>query len=152
MPGKRRTTKFIRSARAKRIVERLREGFGDDEIAREEKRTEWRVRQIVSEALDGREALESAIHAHMQIARLGRAAPVAGEALSPSDIRAVALLITPMVGSANRPLADMGGVIRRENRVPPGGFRNLGRKPLIFLDSEKEMQGNANVFSLFSSA
>jgi len=34
---------------------------------------------------------------------------------------------------------------------PPGGGRNVGRKPLIFLDSEKEMQGNANVFSLFST-
>jgi hypothetical protein len=62
-PRKRRTTKFSRSARNKRIVERLREGFGYDEIAREEKLTERRVRQIVKEALEGREALASAIHA-----------------------------------------------------------------------------------------
>ena len=32
------------------------------------------------------------------------------------------------------------------------GVRNLGRKPLIRLDSEKEMQGNANVLSLFSTS
>jgi len=32
------------------------------------------------------------------------------------------------------------------------GVRNLGRKPLIKLDSEKEMQGNANVLSLFSTS
>jgi len=39
-------------------LERLREGFGYDEIAREEKLTERRVRQIVTETLEGREALE----------------------------------------------------------------------------------------------
>jgi hypothetical protein len=81
-PRKRRTTKFTRSARNKRIVERLREGFGYDEIAREEKLTERRVRQIVNEALEGREALESAIHAHLQLDRLGQAMRVAGEALA----------------------------------------------------------------------
>jgi hypothetical protein len=87
------TTKFIRSARTKRILERLREGFGYDEIAREEKLTERRVRQIVTEALEGREALESAIHAQMQVDRLGRAVRVAGDALSRGDLRAVAPLI-----------------------------------------------------------
>jgi hypothetical protein len=149
-PRKRRTTKFVRS---KRILERLGEGFGCDEMAGQEKLTERRVRQIVAEALQGREALEGAVHAHMQIARLGRAAPVAGEARSRGDIRAVAPFIAPAVGAAHKPLMDMGGLIRRENRVPRGGggVRNLDRKPLIFLDSEKEMQGNANVFSLFST-
>jgi hypothetical protein len=92
-PRKRRTTKFTRSARNKRIVERLREGFGYDEIAREEKLTERRVRQIVNEALEGREALESAIHAHLQLDRLGQAMRVAGEALARGDVRAVAPFI-----------------------------------------------------------
>ena len=32
-PRRRQTTKFSRSARDKRIVERLRQGFGYDEIA-----------------------------------------------------------------------------------------------------------------------
>jgi hypothetical protein len=49
-PRKRRTTKFIRSARTTRILERLREGIGRDEIGRQEKRTERRVRRIVAEA------------------------------------------------------------------------------------------------------
>ena len=92
-PRKRRNTKFIRSARNKRIVERLREGFGYDEIAREERVTGRRVRQIVKEALEGREALESAIHAHMQIDRLSHAMRVAGEALARGDVRAVAPFI-----------------------------------------------------------
>jgi len=39
------------------MMERLREGFGC-EIARQKKPTERRVRQIVAEALEGREALE----------------------------------------------------------------------------------------------
>ena len=43
MPGKRQTTTFSRSARNKRIVERLREGFGYYEIAREEKLSERRI-------------------------------------------------------------------------------------------------------------
>ena len=89
-PRKRQTTRFTRSARNKRIVERLRGGFGYDEIAREEKLTERRVRQIVKEALEGREALESAVHAHMQIDRLGQAMRAAGEALARGDVRAVA--------------------------------------------------------------
>ena len=92
-PHKRQTTKFSRSTRNKRIVERLRQGFGYDEIAREEKLSEWRVRQIVKQALEGREALESAIHAHMQIDRLGQALRVAGDALAEGDIRAVAPFI-----------------------------------------------------------
>jgi hypothetical protein len=92
-PHKRRTTKFSRSARNKRIVERLRQGFGYDEIGREEKLSEWRVRQIVKQALEGREALESAIHAHMQIDRVGQALRVAADALAEGDIRAVAPFI-----------------------------------------------------------
>ena len=98
---KRRTATFIRSASTKRMMER--------QIAREEKRTERRVGQIVAEALEGREA--------------------------PS---------MPICGS-------LGSAGRRGSRARGKGVRNLGRKPLIFLDSEKEMQGNANVFSLFST-
>ena len=89
----RKTTPFGRSARNRRIVERLREGFGFHEIAREEKLSERRVRQIVKQALEGREALESAIHAHMQIDRLGQAMRVAGDALARGDVRAVAPFI-----------------------------------------------------------
>ena len=73
-PRKRQTTKFGRSARNRRIVERRREGFADHEVAREEGLTEKRVRQIVREAVEGAEALESAIYAQMPVDRAGRAA------------------------------------------------------------------------------
>ena len=49
----RKTTPFSRSARNRRIVERLREGFGFDEIAREEKLSGRRVRQIVKQGITG---------------------------------------------------------------------------------------------------
>ncbi len=88
-PRKRQTTTFSRSARNKRILAQLRGGFGYDEIAREEKLSERRIRQIVKQALEGREALESATHAHMQIDRLGQAMRVAGDALARGDVRAV---------------------------------------------------------------
>ena len=89
-PRKRQTTKFSRSARNKRIMERAREGFGYDEIARDERLTERRVRQIVTEALKSREGLASSLHTHLQIDRVGRAMRVAGEALGHGDLRAVA--------------------------------------------------------------
>ena len=98
-PRKRLPTAFSRSARNKRIMERLREGFNYHEIAREEKLTERRVRQIVNEAMEGREALESAIHAHMQIDRLGQAMRVAGDALARGDVRAVAPFLKAMKSS-----------------------------------------------------
>jgi hypothetical protein len=87
-------------------------------------------------------------HARLPVARLGGSATVEGEAHSTGDIRAVAPLV---VRRRRRPpaLGGHGRLIRRVNRAPPGEFRNLGCKPLIFLVSEKEMQGNANVFSLF---
>ncbi|MBV9286582.1 MAG: hypothetical protein JO288_01960 [Hyphomicrobiales bacterium] len=81
-PRKRQTTRFSRSARNKRIVERVRAGLGYDEVAREEGLTEKRVRQIVKEALEGREALASGVHAHLQVDRASRALRVTGEARS----------------------------------------------------------------------
>ena len=91
--GARRRTQFSRSERRTRILERLRQGFGYDEVAREERLTERRVRQIVKEYLDEREALEGRTHAHLQIDRLGNAMRVAGEALARGDIRAIAPLV-----------------------------------------------------------
>ena len=124
-PVKRQTTKLSRAERAKRIVERLREGFGCDEIAREEGVSERRVQQIVKEALEGREALESAFHAHMQVDRAGRALRVAGEALAEGDVRAVAPFLkameTPLSGAraGDRPPRAQDG---RKRRPRHAGF------------------------------
>ena len=43
-----RHTQFSRATRSKRILDRLREGWAYDEVAREEALTERRVRQIVA--------------------------------------------------------------------------------------------------------
>jgi hypothetical protein len=84
-----RHTQFGRAARAKRILERLREGWAYDEVAREEGLTERRVRQIVAEYLEDRDAVEGVTHAHMQIDRLGWALRVAAEKMAEGDIRAI---------------------------------------------------------------
>ena len=61
-PRKRQMTKFGRWARNRRIVKHLREGFGYDEIAREERLTERSAPPgIATEAREGREALDSGI-------------------------------------------------------------------------------------------
>src|SRR5271166_3909062 len=91
-----RQTQFTRAARTKRILERLREGWAYDEVAREERLAERRVRQIVAQALQEREPGSDADHAQMQIDRLGRAMRVAGDALKKGDIRAIAPFVRVM--------------------------------------------------------
>ena len=86
---KRRTTKFSRAERNQRIVERAREGVSYHEIAEEEGLSEQRVRQIVTEVLEGREALERVHHARLQIDRICQAVRAAGAALERGDVRAV---------------------------------------------------------------
>jgi hypothetical protein len=82
-------TQFSRATRGKRILDRLREGWAYDEVAREEGLTERRVRQIVAEYLKDRDAVEGVTHAHMQIDRLGWAMRVAAEAMAEGDVRAI---------------------------------------------------------------
>ena len=84
-----RHTQFSRATRGKRILDRLREGWAYDEVAREEGLTERRVRQIVAEYLKDRDAVEGVTHAHMQIDRLGWAMRVAAEAMAEGDVRAI---------------------------------------------------------------
>jgi hypothetical protein len=86
---KRRPTAFGRAARAKRIFARLREGWAYDEVAREERLSPQRVRQIVSEVLDKRIVDRGQDHAQLQLARLAPALRVAGEALSGGDVKAI---------------------------------------------------------------
>ncbi len=67
---KRRLTIFGKAARQKRIFARLREGWAYDEVARGERLTAKRVRQIVSEVRQRREVDDGSAHALMQLARL----------------------------------------------------------------------------------
>jgi hypothetical protein len=86
---RKRHTKFSRAARAKRILEQLREGWAYDDIAREEGLTARRLRQIVAEFVKTRGALGDATHAQVQIERLSRAMRVASDALAQGEIRAI---------------------------------------------------------------
>ena len=70
---KKQLTAFGRTARRKRIFARLNEGWAYDEIAREERLTAHRVRQIVTEVLDRREVDGNSAHALLQLGRLGPA-------------------------------------------------------------------------------
>ena len=59
-------------ARTKRIFARLREGWAYDDIAKDERISAERVRQIVGQVLENRVLDRGDDHAHMQIERLGR--------------------------------------------------------------------------------
>ena len=87
-------TKIDREGRTTRIVQRLREGSGCEEVARQEKVTVRRVRQIIAQYLKDRETPEGANHVLMQIDRLGWAMRVASEAMTKGDIRAVRQVVT----------------------------------------------------------
>ena len=88
---KRQTTQFSREARDRRIFARAREGLPYDEIGRQEGLSGERVRQIVVNHLEGksRQAFRAALHARLQMDRVGEAMRVAGEALSRGDLKAV---------------------------------------------------------------
>ena len=79
-----------KAARRKRIFARLREGWAYDEIAREERVSAERIRQIVSEALGKRVIDRGADHAHLQLERLMPALRLVGEAIGRGELKAVA--------------------------------------------------------------
>src|ERR1700727_422715 len=91
-PG-RRLNVLGKAARRKRIFARLREVWSYDEIARDERVSAERVRQIVSEVLGKRVIDRGVDHAHLQLERLMPALRVVGEAIGRGDLKAVAPLI-----------------------------------------------------------
>ena len=93
---RRRLTTFGQAARTERILERLREGASYQRIAYEEELTERRIRQIVAEIVEAREAVEGSTHAKKQIERLGQALKVASEALARGDVKAIGPLLKVM--------------------------------------------------------
>ncbi len=82
-----------RTARTKRIFARLREGWAYDEIAKEERLSAERVRQIVGQVLDNRVLDRGDDYAHMQIERLRPALRLVGEAVAHGDLKAIGPLI-----------------------------------------------------------
>ena len=91
-PG-RRLNVVTKAERRQRIFARLREGWAYDEIAREERVSPERIRQIVSEVLNKRIIDRGADHAHLQLERLMPALRIVGEAIARGELKAVAPLI-----------------------------------------------------------
>ena len=90
---RRRLNILTKAERRQRIFARLREGWAYDEIAREERVSAERIRQVVSEVLGKRVIDRGADHAHLQLERLMPALRVAGEAIGRGELKAVAPLI-----------------------------------------------------------
>ena len=91
-PG-RRLNVLGKAARRKRIFARLREGWAYDEIARDERVSAERIRQIVSEVLGKRVIDRGADRAHLQLARLMPALRLVGEAIGRGELKAVGPLV-----------------------------------------------------------
>ena len=90
---RRRLNILTKAERRRRIFARLREGWAYDEIARDERVSAERIRQIVSEVLGKRVIDRGADHAHLQLERLMPALRITNEAIGRGELRAVAPLI-----------------------------------------------------------
>ena len=90
---RRRLNIVSKAARRKRIFAKLREGWAYDEIARDERVSPERIRQIVSEVLGKRVIDRGADHAHLQLERLMPALRLVGEAIGRGELKAVGPLI-----------------------------------------------------------
>jgi hypothetical protein len=92
-PIRRRLNRQGRAVRRKRIFARLREGWSYDEIAREERLTTERVREIVSEVLEKRIVDDGSTHALLQLERLAPVLQTMGEAAARGDAKAAAVFL-----------------------------------------------------------
>ena len=90
---RRRLNILTKAERRRRIFARLREGWAYDEIAREERVSPERIRQVVSEVLARRVIDRGADHAHLQLERLMPALRLVGEAIGRGELKAVGPLI-----------------------------------------------------------
>ena len=93
---RRRLNILTRTARTKRIFARLREGWAYDDIAKEERLSAERVRQIVGQVLENRVLDRGEDHAHLQLERLRPALRLAGEAVARGELKAIGPLIKLM--------------------------------------------------------
>jgi len=90
---RRRLNVLTKAERRQRIFARLREGWAYDEIARDERVTPERIRQIVAEVLSKRVIDRGTDHARLQLERLMPALRVTSEAIARGELKAVAPLI-----------------------------------------------------------
>jgi hypothetical protein len=160
---RRRLNVLTKAERRQRIFARLREGWAYDEIAREERVSAERIRQIVSEVLGKRVIDRGADHAHLQLERLMPALRVVGEAIGRGELKAVAPLIKvidrldkhqdTVVAKHSYGPEERQRLLDKVNRIvvnrtprertPPKITRpKFPRKPLKRLDSDERIQGN----------
>jgi hypothetical protein len=90
LPNLPRLNPYGKALRRERIFAWLRAGWAYDDIAREERVTPRRVRQIVSEALQRRKVDGGSDHAMLQLARLEHALRLSAEAVARGEIGAIA--------------------------------------------------------------
>ncbi len=90
---RRRLNVLTKAERRQRIFTRLREGWAYEEIARDERVSAGRIRQIVREVLSKRVIDRGVDHAHLQLERLMPALRLVGEAMGRGELKAVGPLI-----------------------------------------------------------
>lgn len=83
----------MKTARTRRIFDRLREGWAYDDIAQAERLSAERIRQIVTRVLEQRYVDTSNNHAHLQNERLRPASKLVTAAVVRGEMRAVSPLI-----------------------------------------------------------
>ena len=168
---RRRLNVLTKAERRQRIFARLREGWAYDEIAREERVSAERIRQIVSEVLNKRVIDRGADHAHLQLERLMPALRVVGEAIGRGEFKAVAPLIkvidrldkhqdtvwrsivtgrrsASVCSTRSTASSTISNPVNRttRRRTPPKITRpKFSRKPLKVLDSDERIQGNPSL-------
>ena len=141
-------TAFGKAARTKRIFARLSEGWAYDEIARDERLSARRVRQIVSQVLERREVDGEGAHAHLQLGRLGPALRVAGQAVAEGDVKAIAPLIKVLdrldryqkTAGATRALRRKRPTTAGDELVMREVYRRIRRDTLAEIEAERAAQ------------
>jgi len=123
---------YTKALRRERIFSPLRMGWPYEEIPREERVSERRVRKIVSDALRRQTVDDASDHALLQLVRLEGAKALAAEAIDVGDLKAVAPYLKV---SSVRPISQggrdearlrrrrAGEALRQDepHRRPPGG-------------------------------
>jgi hypothetical protein len=88
-PARPRLNPYTKALRRERIFSRLRLGWPNAEIAREERISEQRVRKIVGDALRRRTVDTVSDHALLQLFRLEGAHALAAESIDAGDLEAI---------------------------------------------------------------
>ena len=136
-PARPRLNPYTKALRRERIFSRRRLGWAYAQIAREERLSEQRVRQIVIEALDRQGADLPADHALLQLVRLESAHAMAAEAVAAGDLRA----ITPYLNVLERIERYQNGRATKnvdDNDLTPFASRP---RPVIWLAEQEPYDG-----------